>query len=392
MMQKTTLLKIAIPFIAILLGIIIMKGLIASRPEPKKEARKDPGILVQVIRAEKLSTDITVKGTGTVEAAEEVSIIPQVSGRVVYVAPDLDVGGFFKKGEVLFAIEDIDYRLALDRAMAARAKAEYELATIESQARIARTEWERINKNKDIPPNPLVLYEPQLKSAKADLSSAIAAIEQAKLDLERTKLQSPFNSRVRSEDIDLGQYVRSGTGVVVLAGTDTAEIAVPLSLDDLSWLDMPRPGKWNSGAPASVFLRINGNLYEWKGHIIRSTGEVDPKSRMMQIIVGIDDPYGLENKETDRPALAAGTFVDVRIKGRTLENVFVIPRIAFRDNSTVWVMDTSNKLQIEKVLISRIEREKVIIAEGLDDGDMIVLTNISGAANGMKLRLFINNK
>jgi hypothetical protein len=113
---------------------------------------------------------------------------------------------------------------------------------------------------------------------------------------------------------------------------------------------------------------------------------------MMQIIVGIDDPYGLENKETDRPALAAGTFVDVRIKGRTLENVFVIPRIAFRDNSTVWVMDTSNKLQIEKVLISRIEREKVIIAEGLDDGDMIVLTNISGAANGMKLRLFINNK
>jgi multidrug efflux pump subunit AcrA (membrane-fusion protein) len=351
MSRKTIFLKIAIPIIIIIVGIILMKALVSRRPAPNREVKTDPGILVRVLKAERENTEIIVKGAGTVESAQEVSIIPQVSGRIVYAAPDLDVGGFFDKDAILFEIEDTDYRLALERAMSARAKAEYELATIESQAQIARSEWERINKDNDPPPNPLVLYGPQLKSANASLASASAQVEQARLDLERTKIKAPFNARVRSENIESGQYVKSGSSVVLLAGTKTAEIAVPMPIDDLRWLKIPRRGK------------------------------------RMELIVEVKDPYGLKDKNNSmRPALAAGTFVDVHIKGRMLEDVLVIPRTALRDNSTVWIMDKENKLRIKTVVPLRMEKEKVIIAEGIDNSDMIVLTNISGAADSMKLR------
>ncbi|UCH44279.1 MAG: HlyD family efflux transporter periplasmic adaptor subunit, partial [Nitrospiraceae bacterium] len=252
MSKKTTIVKVMIPIIIIIAGFLIMKGMTALRTAPVKEARQDPGMIVEVLLAEKTDTTVKVRGTGTVEASEEITIIPQVSGRIDYVAPHFDVGGFFKKEEVLFSLEDSDYKLALEQAIAVRAKAEYDLATMESQAKIARLEWDRINKDDTAEPNPLVLYEPQMKSARAALASATASVERVLLDLERTRILAPFNARVRSENIDLGQYVRTGTAVAVISGTDRAEIAVPVPLDDLQWLTGSLSGNGKNAALVSM--------------------------------------------------------------------------------------------------------------------------------------------
>lgn len=386
MSTKAKLIKIGVPVALIVIGSLIMWVLVSSRPTAVKHARKDPGILVEILKAEKEEVTMTVKGTGTVKASREISVIPQVSGEVVYTAPGLDVGGFFEKGAVLFRIEDTDHRLALEQAVSSKANAEYELAKIESRAEIARNEWGEINKGNGPPPNPLVLYVPQLKSAKSALASASAKVDQAKLDLARTEIKAPFNTRIRSENIEIGQYVKSGNSVAVLAGSDMAEIAVAFTAEQLRWMNIPRHGERQNSNDALVSLNIGGTVYKWKGHVVRSTGEVDQKSRMMQVIVEIKDPYGLNEKRKSRPTLAAGSFVKVVIKGKNLKDVFVIPRTAFRDNSTVWIMDKENMLKIKEVKTFRLERDRVIISKGIDDGDMIVLTNLSGAANGMKLR------
>jgi multidrug resistance efflux pump len=228
MSKKKKFIKIVIPIIIIIVGIVVMRMLFLSRSEPKKEVKEDPGILVQTIEASLQDRTITVHGTGTVKASKEISIVPQVSGRLTYVSPDLVVGGHFKKGDMLIKIEDIDYVLALEQANSARAGAEYELATIESRARIARTEWERLDLEKNSEPNPLVLYEPQMANAQAALASANAAVKQAKLALDRTEIKAPFNSRATSENVDIGQYVKSGNSIAVLSGTDTVEINVYL--------------------------------------------------------------------------------------------------------------------------------------------------------------------
>lgn len=386
MSLKTKLIKIFLPIVILLAGAGVMAALILNRPAPKKEVKKETGALVSVFKVKKEDRQVIVKGTGTVKPEEEISVIPQVSGKIAYVSPSFVNGGFFKRGELLFKIEDIDYILALEQADAARAKAEYEMQNIESYARVARIEWERLKRKDETEPNPLVLYEPQLRQAKASLASAMAAVEQAKLDLERTRIRAPFNSIVRDESVDLGQYVTAGSRVAVLFGTDTAEIMVPLSLEELGWIDIPSVKNGKKGSLASVQVRIGGEIHKWEGKVTRSLGEVDTKTRMMQIIVAVDDPYGIKKGNDSRPELAVGSFVDVHIKGRLLRDVFSIPRTAFRENSTVWVMDETNKLRVKKVNPLRIEREEVLINEGLDDGDLIVMTTLSGAADGMKLR------
>jgi len=387
MSQKSKFIKIIIPIIVLAIGAAGMYALSQKRTEPKKEVRTDPGILVQTIEAKKQDRRIIVKGTGTVAASQNVSVIPQVSGRITYISPQLVVGGLFKKDDLLFKVEDIDYVLGLEMAKAARAKAEYDLATIEGRARVARSEWDRLNKDTNTEPNPLVLYGPQTANAKAALASAQAAVDQAQLALDRTEVRAPFNSRVKSEDIDIGQYVKSGNSIAMLAGTDAAEIAVPLTLENLHWLNIPLQSRTLNGPDAAVSVMNSGNSHEWQGHVLRSTGEVNPKSRMMEIIIEVRDPYGLSNPiNSGRPALAIGTFVDAQIKGKKLKNVFVIPRTTYRDDSTVWLMDKENKLRIQKVVPVRIEKNEVIISSGLSDGDQIIETNISGAANGMKLR------
>ncbi len=114
---------------------------------------------------------------------------------------------------------------------------------------------------------------------------------------------------------------------------------------------------------------------------------------MMKLVVLIKDPYGLKDEsDTSRPSLAEGTFVKLRFMGREFDNVFVIPRTAFRDNSSVWVIGNDNKLYIRKTVPLRIEGDKVIISEGISEGDRIVLTNISGAADGMRLRVMENSE
>lgn len=383
MSARTTALKIVLPLLILIAGAVAAKVMIANRPEPKQVPRENPGALVEVLPIERGEREVRVHGTGTVQPRQQVEITPQVGGRVTEIAPELVVGGFFRKGEVLFRIDDADYRLAVERARAALAKAEFDLASMEGQSRVARQEWERLGNGEE--PNPLVLFEPQMKNAQAALLSARASLRQAELDLERTVLKAPFDAVVRSRSIDLGQYVRAGNPAAVLAGTRQAEIVVPLPLSELEWLRIPRRGGGAEGSGATVQLAAGGRTAQWKGSIVRSLGEVDPQGRMARIVVAVEDPFGLESREADRPELALGTFVQVTLHGRTLQDVAVLPAAALRDDNRVWIMNDDH-LRIKEVDVIRRARDEVVIGEGLQPGDRVVLTNVVGAAEGMKLR------
>lgn len=387
MIEKQKLFRIILPVIIIFFGLVITVGLISSRKKPVKEERKDVGALVEVAIVKKQDRQVIVSGTGTVQAAQEISIVPQVSGEVIYVAPSLAEGGFFQKNEILFRIDDTDYRLELEKARATEAQAELNLATIESKARIARAEWERLKKDEEDAPNPLVVYEPQLKTAKAEIASARSAIKQAELNLKRTEIWAPFNCRVRSESIDLGQYIVAGKSVAVIAGTDTSEVVLPLPLEELQWFYLPVKGSDKKGSSSIIHMNINGKDYKWSGSIIRSTRELDEASRMTKVVVEVKDPYNLLNKKKHRQELIAGAFVDVDIKGLVLKNVLSVPRAAVRLGSQVWVADQHNLLRIRDVTIARHEKDNVLVSSGLKDGERIILTTLSGAADGMRIRI-----
>jgi RND family efflux transporter MFP subunit len=381
--------KAGIPVVILAGALAIAVGMIASRNAPEKEHRLSPGPLVETIEVSPTSHQVTVYATGTVQPRQEANIAPQVDGKIISVAGQFVAGGYFSRGEVMFEIEGVDYELALRTAESQLARAQYELASAEGQAEVAREEWQRLSNGDGSRPNPLVLHEPQLKNARAQLQAAEAGVERARLNLERTRVKAPFNCRVRSENIDPGQFVRTGTTVAVLIGTDRAEVTVPLPLSDIRWLDVPSPVNELVGSQAEVSMTVDGEVYSWNGIVVRNMGVVDAQGRMERVVVAVDDPYGLNNPDkAGRFDLAVGSFVEVRISGQTLKDVYRLPASSLRQQNTVWLFNSADStLQIKDVELLRREQETAVLGAGLSSGDMVVTTYLAGAANGLRLRV-----
>ncbi|NDY43028.1 efflux RND transporter periplasmic adaptor subunit [Dissulfurirhabdus thermomarina] len=388
MKTKRRIFLVGLPLAVILAGALAMKGLEVLRPAPRKAAPPPAGALVRVIEVHRVDRTARVLGTGTVQPLREVTLVPQVGGKVVEVAPGFVAGGFFRAGDLLFRIEDADYRLAVRKARAALARAKVELAQVEGKARVAREEWERIEGKGAPPPSPLVLYGPQLEEARAAVAAAEADLAKAELDLARTRVSAPFDCRVRSEQVEVGQVVNPGAQVAVLAGTAAAEIVVPLPVAELAWIRFPPAGSDEGGSPARVRYRAAGVDLSWRGRVVRALGEVDPKGRMARVVVRVDHPYGGRAGDPG-PAgdLAEGLFVAVEIEGRSLRGVVAVPRSVLHEGETVWIMDGARRLRVRRLQVARYEGDEVLAAGGLDDGDRVVVTPLVGAADGMRLRL-----
>ena len=105
----------------------------------------------------------------------------------------------------------------------------------EEQARAnqAKTDWERINKNE--PATDLVLRLPQIKQAQANVASAQARLDNALLNLERTKILAPYAGRILTKQVDVGQYVSTGNSLAKIYAVDYAEIRLPLSERQLAF-------------------------------------------------------------------------------------------------------------------------------------------------------------
>jgi len=385
MSKKELLLKIFLPIAIVLIGIVVTVAMVKLRSAPQRITKTYSGPLVEILVVEVQNKQVIVPGTGTVQATQLADVTPQVSGRVKSISSRMVEGGFFSKGEELFAIEPIDYELALERSRASLAQAELELSRNQSLAEIARLEWERLDPQAGRPANPLTLYEPQMKAAEAQVAASRSAVRQAELDLSRTVIQAPFNCYVRDEQIDVGQYVRAGNKVATVAGTDAVEIVVPLQLEELTWLQVPRHGQPGKGSGATVRMQIGANTHEWQGEVVRALGEVDPRTRMAKVVVAVSDPFG-KKEQKEKLELSPGMFAEVMLRGAELPEVFVLPRGAVRDHDTVWIVDENNKLQIRPIEIIRREQQDVLIAGGLKPGDRIVLTALAAAADGMLVR------
>lgn len=379
--------KVIVPILVIIIAVVLTFVLVKSRKVPEPHEAPYLGPLVEVAELEQGSHKVVVGATGTVQARYEVDITPQVRGRVSELSPNMVAGGRFRKGELLLAIEDVDYRLAIDLAKANLAQAELELLRNENLARVARQEWQAINSDGAAEPDPLVVYEPQMKSARAQRDAALANVRQAEVNLERTRIFAPFDGYVREENVEKDQYLTAGSPVATIVSSGQAEIIVPLPLDELAWLQVPLDGADGDGSKAEIRLQSGGRLFRWQGRISRALGEIDPRNRMARVVVTVAGA-GTVTATEDGPLsrLMPGMFVEVYLHGKELNGVLAVPRGALHDNDTLWVVDDANRLRIRSVEIDRRERDEVLVRSGVTAGERIVLTNLSGAAEGMLLR------
>jgi len=322
---------------------------------------------------------VILVGQGTVKPANEIQLVPQVSGKVVRISPKVVNGGAFNKGDLLLSIDPADDEIALTLAQARvkAAESQYELSKQESEA--ARYEWDKLQPGSK--PPPLAAREPQLDAARASLDAEKANLKKARLLLERTRLAAPFNGRVGNENVDEGQFVSPGQPLATLYSTDAAKIILPMEDKDLFWFDVPGFSRGSTKQPeVEVHGQVGGVKRIWRGKVVRTEGRLNERTRMVNVVVRVEDPY------VQRPPLIAGLFVTVHIKGRTVENAAIIPRAALRSGETVWVVDESGRLEFRKVDVARFSTQGVMIQGGLSEGEQVVISQIKAVSNGMQVR------
>ena len=375
-----------LPPAVLAVGILVAVILVIAKPKARLQATPTPAPLVRVVVAQPQSIQLVVEAHGTVAPLTQIDLVPEVSGRAVEVSPSMKVGGFFAQGEVLVRIDPRDYELAVARAGAALAQAEVRLSTEKAEAEVALKEWTALGTG---PAPALVARKPQLAEATASLQAAGADLAQAELDLSRTSLLAPFAGRVRSESVDTSQFVTRGVSLAQIYSVDFAEVRLPISDEDLAYVDLPLngPGDRRSDTMVSVSLstRFAGRLHSWDGTIVRTEAELDPHSRMVHAVARVAAPYA-HTTDAGRPPLSVGMFVNAQIRGRTLPAVFSVPRTAIRAEDRVFVVDDEGRLRFRDVDIVRRQREDVIIRSGLSQGERICISPLEVAVDGMPVR------
>ncbi|MEN8007299.1 MAG: efflux RND transporter periplasmic adaptor subunit [Candidatus Krumholzibacteriota bacterium] len=387
-MSAKTLRNCMTATIIVILGAAMAMALVKLGKKPERKAPPQSRPVVSAFTVAPGTEKIRVISFGSVKAKRSINVVPRVNGEVVEKSPHFEAGGYFTAGQTLLRIDDTDYILAAEQARANVAQSEYNLARAEEEAQVAQREWERIGNAGMDPdasgePTALVMHEPQLKLARANLKSAKAALDQAELNLKRCTLSAPFDGRVLDSAVDAGQFIRSGTSLGTIYATDIAEVTVTIADDDLAWITVNYDAA-DGGAPVDVSADFAGDRHHWQGRAVRLGGAVDNRSRLVSVVVEIPNPY---ERSANRPPLIEGMFVDVLFQTDPPAGAVVIPRTALRPGDQVWVVDEERNLRIRDVQVARAGVEQAIITEGLASGDRICTSNLQYVTEGMPVRV-----
>jgi RND family efflux transporter MFP subunit len=373
----------------ILLPVVIIAGGFYAYQQLSVEVEKEQepppvkkSIRTRVAELHTQDYPIVIRKNGIIQAHNQVLLSAEVSGQVIKISPQFEVGTYFQTGDVLVEIDNRDYTnaVAMAEAQYDGAKAGLDLADLDlsRQEKLVRRNAASVAEL-----NQAVAAKAQ---AEATLDSAETAVKQAKRNLERTKIRAPFNGRVRQRDLGLGQSVGAGAPLGVVFAVDFAEVRLPIAGPELQYLELPELA---GDRPVDVELRdgINpDNKAVWKARIVRTEGTLDENSLELFAIARIDDPFGLKSGD---PPLRIGQPVIGSITGKMLENVIAIPRTSVRQMDQVYLIDNQELTVSSKTIDPVWSDEDVILIRdpSVANGTFVATTRIVYAPDGAKVEL-----
>ena len=368
-----------LPVIILIFGLFISFVISSTEPKPNKGIEIPKPTAVFYDNPQKKDITLRVTTNGEVRSVTEINVIPQVSGRIIQVADEFIDGGNIKKGQPLIWIDDRDYRLATISAESRVAQAKKLLEREIAESELAKKDWEELGEGEA---SPLTLRIPQLEEARALLNAAEADLEKAKLNLERTVINLPFDGLIKKKNAGIGQYVNAGSILGSAFSTEKVLIPLPLTDTELSYLGLPLgyESKGYFDGPKVVFRSyISRKNIEWSGRITRTSGSIDSQTRLVYAYAEVLNPYD------EDPPLAIGTYVDAEIEGNFISNGFILPIAAIKNDNEIYVIDQNSKLKIKKIEIVGTEEDKVIVKGDISELDMVVISTINTGYEGMEL-------
>ena len=318
---------------------------------------------------------VTTYYSALLEGKVNVEIRPQVDGSLQTIF--VDVGSFVKTGQPLFKIDDRVYREQYNSALASQHAAESRLV-------IAKLDEEKLVplvQNK-------VIADIQLKTAKASMHAAQAAVEQAKaatrsaqVSLDYTVIKAPVSGYIGKIPLRLGSLVSKNQNEWLTLLSDVSEIYAYFSMSENDYMRFRQkyPGatiqdKLKQVSPVSLTMS-DGTLYSEKGSIGSISGQFDQTTASIRIRAVFPNPHGL---------LRTGNTGKVAIESQ-LHKVLQVPQAAtveLQDKVFVFVVGKGNKVKKQVVTVFGKSGNNVIVSTGLKPGDTILTAGIEKLQDG----------
>jgi membrane fusion protein, multidrug efflux system len=337
-----------------------------------------PPIQVNVVKAVQSDVPLYEEFVAQVYGKSDVDIRARVEGWVTSV--NFKEGSVVKKGQLLYTIDDIEYKNKLDRQASEVTRAQTELVRAENELNRVRplTEMNALSK-KDLD-NSVAQYE----AAKAHVASTRSTLENAKIELGYTRVTAPFEGIIGISNVRVGDYVSRAGGTSVLSTISSVDgVRVRFQISEREYLRIAQLSPEElAGAKKSVELILaDGSIYSEKGEIDFANREIDPKTGTLTVEASFPNPTGL---------LRPGLFVKTRVLLKTATAAVLVPQRAvfqLQNLNQVFTVSDSSTLKASTVVAGQKVGDAWIITEGLKPGDRVAIVGSAGLAANTKVEV-----
>lgn len=364
---------IAVIGIGLVIGVYLI---VTHRSEPKPE-------LPTVVIAPATQKDVEIYGkyVGRVRAQQFVEVRARVEGYLEQML--FAEGTYVNKNQVLFVINQDQYRAKADKARA-------QLKKDEAQAQKAKRDLERIRP----------LYE-QNAASQLDLDNAIAAYEtaeasvgmsradldQAELELGRTIVRSPIAGHISERHVDLGTLVGPGAKSLLASVVKSDTVLVDFSMTALDYLKskernvlLGQKDSTRSWQPSVTITLANNTVYPHKGLVDFAEPQVDPRTGTFSVRAEMPNPNRV---------LLPGQFTKVKLLLDVREHSTVVPMksvIIEKGGAYIFVMRRDSTVERRFIELGPEFQNQVVVERGLVANENIVTEGFHKLTPGMKVK------
>lgn len=336
----------------------------------------DDEYAVRTLAVSSASLDNTYPAT--IRGKQDIEIRPKISGFITRLC--VDEGSVVRRGQVLFEIDDVQYREAVKQGIAAVNVAKAQVAT----ARLTYTNKKELRRQNIIGDFDLQTAMNNFASARANLAQAQASLIAARQNLAYCRVTSPSNGVVGSIPFRVGSLVSSASTQPLTTVSNIDEMYVYFSMDEKQLLTMTR----NAGSTKSamkmfppVELKLSdGSIYSQTGKVSTISGVINQTTGTVNIRADFKNPKHL---------LKSGGSGNIVIP-YTQNNIILIPQSAvseLQDKKYVYIVGSDNKVKYSQIETSDYsDGQNYIVTGGLKAGDRIVVQGIASLTDGAQIK------
>lgn len=337
-----------------------------------------PPAQVNVVTAIQNDVPLYEDFVAQVYGKSDVDIRARVEGWVTSV--NFKEGSVVKKGDLLYTIDDIEYKNNLDKQASEVTRAQTELTRAESELSRVRplTELNALSQ-KDLE-NAVAQYE----GAKAHVAAMRSTLENAKVELGYTRVTAPFEGIIGISNVRVGDYVSRAGGTSVLTTISSVDgVRVRFQISEREYLRIAQLTQEElASAKKNVELILaDGTIYSEKGEVDFANREIDPKTGTLTIEASFPNPTGL---------LRPGLFVKTRVLLNTATAAVLIPQRAvfqLQNLNQVFIVTDSSTLKATTIETGQKVGDAWIIKSGLKAGDRVAIVGSAGLTANAKIEV-----